>query len=105
VKPLWSWRQTVDVTRRFSDAISLRHESSSQMASHFACWLNIESMTWTNASYEAKKPCLPVRRYPSSIPSSVVSESISTTRPSGASCPPSASSGNVSASHSLRDAS
>ena len=26
VKPLWSWRQTVDVIRRFSEAISSRQD-------------------------------------------------------------------------------
>ena len=50
VKPLWSCRQTRDVISRLSDATSARQGSSLQFSSHLACWLNIESMTWTNAS-------------------------------------------------------
>ena len=62
VKPLWSCRHTVEVTSRLSEAISSRHDRWLQMESHFACWLNIESMMWTNASYDEKNPCRPVRR-------------------------------------------
>ena len=50
VKPLWSCRQTVEVMSRLSEEIGRRQGSSLQMASHLACWLNIESMTWTKAS-------------------------------------------------------
>ena len=50
VKPLWSWRQTVEVISRLSEETGARHGISSQMSSHLACWLNIESMTWTKAS-------------------------------------------------------
>ena len=50
VNPLWSCRQTVEVMSRFSDAIFARHGRWLQMVSHLACWLNIESMTWANAS-------------------------------------------------------
>ena len=49
--PLWSWRQTVEDSRMFSDAIAARHGTwFLEMSSHFACWLTIESMTWANAS-------------------------------------------------------
>jgi hypothetical protein len=33
-----------------SDAIGLRHGISVVVFSHFACWLNIESTMWMNAS-------------------------------------------------------
>ena len=45
VKPLWSWRHTVDVMSRLSDDTGARQDSSREMVSHLACWLNIESMT------------------------------------------------------------
>jgi hypothetical protein len=47
---------------RLSEAMSARQGSSLLFSSHFAWWLNIESMTWTNASYVEKKPCRPVNR-------------------------------------------
>ena len=50
VNPLWSCRQTVEVISRFSDETFARHGSSLHFSSHLACWLNIESMTWANAS-------------------------------------------------------
>ena len=50
MKPLWSWRQTVEVISRLSEETGARQESSSAMVSHFACWLNIESITCTKAS-------------------------------------------------------
>ena len=62
VKPLWSCRHTVDVISRFSEAIFCRQDRWLQMESHLACWLNMESMTWTKASYEEKKPWRPVSR-------------------------------------------
>jgi hypothetical protein len=34
----------------FSEAIERRHGISLQTLSHLACWLNIESMMWMNAS-------------------------------------------------------
>ena len=50
-KPLWSCRQTVDESRMFSEATGARHGTwFLLMSSHFACWLNIESMTWAKAS-------------------------------------------------------
>ncbi len=39
---------------------------------------------WMNASYDEKRPCRPVSRYPSSHPWQLCSESISRTRPSRA---------------------
>ena len=49
--PLWSCRQTVDDSRMFSEATDARHGTwFLLMSSHFACWLNIESMTCANAS-------------------------------------------------------
>jgi hypothetical protein len=50
VKPLWSCRQTVDVISRFNDETGARQGRSRQIASHFACWLNIESITCAKAS-------------------------------------------------------
>ena len=82
----------------FSEATGARHRTwFLLMSSHLACWLNMESMTCAKASYVWNSPWRPVSRYPSSQPSSVCSDSISMTRPSRASSPPSASSGNRSA--------
>jgi hypothetical protein len=39
VKPLWSWRQTVEVISRLIDEMRARQGMSSQIASHLACWL------------------------------------------------------------------
>ena len=49
-KPLWSCRQTCDDSRMLSEAIGLRHGICRVVFSHFACWLNIESTMWMNAS-------------------------------------------------------
>ena len=50
VKPLWSWRQTVEVISRFSEDTGARHGICVAVASHFACWLNMESITCAKAS-------------------------------------------------------
>ena len=50
VKPLWSWRQTVDVINRFNEEMFSRHGRWLQIESHLACWLNMESITCTNDS-------------------------------------------------------
>jgi hypothetical protein len=50
LKPLWSWRQTCDVSRMFSEAIGRRQAIWPETFSHFACWLNIESTMWMKAS-------------------------------------------------------
>lgn len=56
-------------------------------------------------SYEFSKPCRPLRTYPSSQPSTVCSDRISMTLPSGAKWPPSASSGKYSPIHTFCPAS
>src|SRR5262249_60015151 len=38
VKPLWSWRQTVEVIRRFKDAIFCRHERWLQIICNHLSW-------------------------------------------------------------------
>ncbi|MNP14052.1 hypothetical protein D3C76_1063620 [compost metagenome] len=48
--PLWSWRQTWEVSRKFSEAIGLRHGTSAAVFNHLACWLTIESTMWIKAS-------------------------------------------------------
>ena len=50
VNPLWSCRQTRPLTRMLSEETFIRHGSSLHFSSHLACWLTIESMTWTNDS-------------------------------------------------------
>ena len=51
VKPLWSCRQTSEVISRLREEMGARQWSSCfDFSSHLACWLNIESMTWTKAS-------------------------------------------------------
>ena len=50
LKPLWSFRQHVEVRRTFSDAIGRRHGSLMLSASHFACCTVIDADTIANAS-------------------------------------------------------
>ena len=50
VKPLWSCRQTCEASRKLSEAIGRRQGMCRVTFSHLACWLNIESMMWMNAS-------------------------------------------------------
>ena len=50
LKPLWSFRQQVEVRRTFSDAIGRRQGSLMLSVSHFVCWTVIEADTIANAS-------------------------------------------------------
>ena len=50
LNPLWSLRQQVDVSRRFSEATGARHDSSAARSSHLACWMAIDAETIANAS-------------------------------------------------------
>ena len=50
LKPLWSFRQHVEVRRTFSEAIGRRHSSLMPSASHFACCTVIEAEIIANAS-------------------------------------------------------
>ena len=49
-KPLWSWRQTCELSRMLSEASGRRQGMLRVTLSHLACWLNIESTMWMNAS-------------------------------------------------------
>ena len=50
LKPLWSLRQQVEVSRMFSEAIESRQGSSSASCSHLVCCTVIEAETMANAS-------------------------------------------------------
>ena len=50
LKPLWSFRQQVEVRRMFSAGTGLRHSSFSDSSSHLLCWMAIEAITIANDS-------------------------------------------------------
>ncbi len=50
LKPLWSLRQQVEVSKMFREGIGLRHESLTPSSSHFACCTVIDAETMANAS-------------------------------------------------------
>ncbi len=50
LKPLWSLRQQVEVSRMLSEAIGARHGSRSASCSHLACCTVIDAETIANAS-------------------------------------------------------
>ena len=62
LKPLWSFRQQVDVSSTFSEATGARQSRSRASCSHFACCTVIDAETIANASYVANSPWRPVRR-------------------------------------------
>ena len=49
-KPLWSCRQTWLDSRYVNDDTGARQSRPRVTFSHLACWLNIESTMWVNAS-------------------------------------------------------
>jgi hypothetical protein len=50
LKPLWSFRQQVEVSSTFSDGTGRRHSSFSDSSSHLLCWIAIEATTMANDS-------------------------------------------------------
>ncbi len=62
LKPLWSFRQAVDVSRMFNDATGARQDRSRATSSHLVCCTVIDADTIANASYDANSPCRPVSR-------------------------------------------
>ena len=50
LKPLWSLRQQVDVSRTFSEATGRRQCSARDASSHLECWTVIDADTMANAS-------------------------------------------------------
>ena len=56
LKPLWSFRQQVEVRSTLSDGMGRRHGSRTLSSSHFACCTVMEAETMAKASYVAKSP-------------------------------------------------
>lgn len=50
LKPLWSFRQQVDVSSTFSEGTGARQSRPRAPCSHFVCWIAIEAETIANAS-------------------------------------------------------
>ncbi len=60
LKPLWSFRQAVEVSRMLRLGTGSRQPRCSASCSHFACWMVCDALTIANASYVANRPCRPV---------------------------------------------
>ncbi len=50
LKPLWSWRHAVELSRMLSDDTGTRHRSRAASCSHLACCTVIEADTIAKAS-------------------------------------------------------